>query len=145
MARSLIEQFSYAAFVFDKTDESDIFDVQPQALLKYLIPIYKTAGRAYGLMSKLAHYDPKQHFSFIDANDGMTIQRSWRFKLYTMSFVFLVIDIKRKIFTEFYSSQPQFEALRLSLGEPTIFTYDKFYEGIDLDEVTHVRSLLSDS
>jgi hypothetical protein len=150
IARSLIEQFAYAVRVWETDDDSVIFDSKPQSLIKYLYPSNSHAGRAYGMLSKLCHYDPKMHYAFIGGNQrnwkdeesGTVLQRSWRFKITALTWVFFILDLKFQIFRRCYGNHPNFENLNKS-EPPVRRVFEEFFEGVDFPAVREMRALLT--
>lgn len=150
MARSLMEQFAYAIHVW-KTEEDDvILTSKPQSLIRYLNEVNPHAGRAYGILSRLSHYDPKMHYTFIGGpgtnskseESSTVLQRSWKFKVVSLAWVFFILDLKFKVFERCYGDHPNFaclEPLRTSIPE----AYDEFFAGVEFPAVSEVRTLLS--
>ena len=144
-----MEQFAYAVRVWKTDDDSLIFSSKPQALIRYLCGVQPKAGRAYGMLSRLAHYDPKMHYSFIGAGElndkgdesSTVLQRSWKFKITSLAWVFFIIDLKFRVFKSCYGSDPHFDCLR-PLDHPIIEEFDRFFEGVDFPAVSQVRTLL---
>lgn len=149
MARSLMEQFSYALSVWMIDQDDVIFSSKPQSLIRYLKDINSNSGRAYGMLSQLSHYDPKMHHSFIgdaprNSNDderATVLQRSWRFKIASLAWVFFILDLKFKVFQRCYGDHENFSCLE-PIRRPVRETYDEFFEGVELAVVHEVRSLL---
>ncbi|HZU51533.1 MAG TPA: hypothetical protein VE968_06630 [Sphingomicrobium sp.] len=150
IARSLVEQFAYSVRVWGTEDDAIVFLSKPQALIRYLSSINPSAGRAYGMLSRLSHYDPKMHYSFIgsaekngDSEESSTVlQRSWKFKIAALAWVFFVLDLKFKVFAWAYGKHENFaclEPLRGSIEE----AYDEFFADVDFPAVKEVRTLLS--
>lgn len=149
MARSIIEQFAYAARVWETDEDDVIFLSKPQSLIRFLNDANPHAGRAYGMLSRLAHYDPKMHYSFIggeETNDkgessSTVLQRSWRFKITALAWLFFVLDLKFKVFRQFYGEHENFGCLQ-PIARPVSEVYDEFFDGVDFPAVKQVRSLL---
>jgi hypothetical protein len=150
IARSLMEQFAYAVHVWETDDDSLVFESKPQSLIRFLHSASPHAGRAYGLLSRLCHYDPKMHYAFIGGNQknwkddesGTVVQRSWRFKITSLAWVFFVLDLKYQVFKQCYGSHPKFEVLS-PIGESIERTFDEFFDGVDLPAIREVRALLT--
>lgn len=104
IARSIVEKFAYAIYVWDKIESDDIFEVEPQSLIKHLKIVYPSVGRAYGMLSELSHYDPSQHYKFINFQDGSIAHRSWNLKIEAMTWIFFILDMKFKIFKQIYGN-----------------------------------------
>jgi len=150
MARSLMEQFAYALRVW-MTDEDDvIFASKPQSLIRYLSDVNAHAGRAYGMLSRLSHYDPNMHYSFIGGpgrntkceESSTVLQRSWRFKIASLAWVFFILDLKIKVFERCYGDHDNFVCLE-PIRRPVRETYDEFFEGVEFPVVDEVRGLLA--
>jgi hypothetical protein len=150
MARSLIEQFAYAVHVWMSDEDEVIFASKPQSLIRYLIDINPLAGRAYGMLSRLAHYDPKMHYSFIggaernsrNEDSSTVVQRSWRFKIAALAWLFFVLDLKFKVFERCYGSHDNFACLE-PISRSVRQTYDEFFEGVEFPAVNEIRALLT--
>jgi hypothetical protein len=150
MARSLMEQFAYALRVW-MTDEDDvIFASKPQSLIRYLNDVNQHAGRAYGMLSRLSHYDPKMHYAFIggptqnakNEESSTVIQRSWMFKIAALAWVFFILDLKFKVFSRCYGSHDNFTCLE-PIQRPVREAYEEFFEGVESPAVNEVRCLLA--
>jgi hypothetical protein len=150
IARSLLEQFAYALRVWETDDDSLIFGSKPQSLIRYLSVANAHAGRAYGMLSRLCHYDPKMHFAFIGGNQknwkdeesGTVLQRSWRFKITSLAWVFFVLDVKFKVFERCYGAHPNFavlEPIRATVRD----AFDEFFDGVEFPALREVRALLT--
>jgi hypothetical protein len=149
IARSLLEQFAYALHVWMTDDDTIVFSSRPQALIRGLCDVNPQAGRAYGILSRLSHYDPKMHYSFIggperdgkDQESSTVLQRSWRFKIAALAWVFFILDLKFKVFERCYGDNANFERLA-SIKRPVRNFFDEFFEGVDFPAVHEVRGLL---
>lgn len=150
MARALMEQFAYAIRVRETEDDGLIFASKPQSLIRYLTDVNPRAGRAYGMLSRLSHYDPKMHYSFVGGAErdpkgdesSTVIQRSWRFKIASLAWLFFILDLKFKAFELCYGDHKNFaclEPIRRLIRE----SYEEFFEGVDFPAVVEVRDLLS--
>lgn len=150
IGRSVMEQFAYAIRVWETDDDSLIFSSKPQSLIRYLHEIQPSAGRAYGMLSRLAHYDPKMHYSLIGAsetngiggNSSTVLQRSWKFKITSLAWLFYILDLKYKIFRACYATYPNFGCLR-ALDDSIVDEFDRFFEGVDFPAVRQVRALFT--
>ena len=150
MARSLLEQFAYALRVWGTDQDNVIFASKPQSLIRDLNNVNPCAGRAYGMLSRLSHYDPRMHYSFIggparnsdDKESSTVLQRSWRFKIASLAWVFFVLDLKFKIFERCYGDHDNFARLE-PIRRPVRESYDEFFEGVDFPAVNEVRTLLT--
>lgn len=150
IGRSLMEQFAYALHVWETDDDSVILLSRPQSLLRSLKMVNPQAGRAYGMLSRLSHYDPKMHYALIGGpmrnaqNDesATVIQRSWRFKIVSLAWVYFILDLKFRTFERCYGSHEHFEILS-PLRESIRNSYDEFFDGVDFPAVEQVRSLLT--
>jgi hypothetical protein len=150
IARSVLEQFAYAVRVWETDDDSLIFESKPQSLIKYLSVANCHAGRAYGMLSKLAHYDPKMHYSFIGAKEknwkdeesSTVLQRSWRFKITSLAWVFFVLDLKFQVFKHCYGNHQNFGRLS-AIDQPVREFFEEFFDGVDFPAVREVRALLT--
>lgn len=149
MARSLMEQFAYALRVWETDEDDVIFGSKPQSLIRWLIAVNPNAGRAYGMLSRLSHYDPKMHHSFIggpernakNEESSTVIQRSWKFKIVSLAWIFFILDLKFAVFERCYGSHEGFVGMD-KIKRPVRDTYDEFFEGVDLPVVDQVRKLL---
>jgi hypothetical protein len=82
-----MEQFAYALHVWTTDEDKVIFSSKPQSLIRHLCDVNQHAGRAYGMLSRLSHYDPKMHYTFIGGlgrnqrgeQSSTVVQRSWKF------------------------------------------------------------------
>lgn len=150
IGRSLMEQFAYALRVWDTEDDEVVFGSKPQSLIRYLNELNPKSGRAYGLLSQLSHYDPKLHISFIggpqknwkDEESGTVVQRSWRFKIASLAWVFFILDLKFKAFRRCYGAHANFRMLE-PLTEPISDVFEQFFEGVDEPAVGQVRRLIT--
>jgi len=150
IARSLMEQFAYAVRVWETDDDSLIFASKPQSLIRHLGHLNSHAGRAYGILSRLCHYDPKMHIAFIggsqknwkDEESGTVLQRSWRFKITSLAWVFFVLDLKFKVFERCYGRHSNFAVLE-SLRGTARDAFDEFFKGVDFPAINEVRALLT--
>lgn len=150
IARSLIEQFAYAMRVWLTDDEDLIFASKPQTLIRHLAEVNANAGRAYGMLSRLSHYDPRMHYSFIggvqknwnEEESSTVLQRSWRFKIASLAWVFFILDLKFKIFKRCYGGHENFSRLA-PIGRPIREDFDEFFEGVSFPAVMEVRGLLT--
>ena len=144
VARSLLEQFAYAVYVWDKTDDEHVFQVQPQNLIGHLRVVSASSGRAYGQLSKLAHYNPKDHFHFIGDPDGSTVtQRSWKFKIVASAWAFYILHMKYLVFEKCYGSVPNFSLVE-SLRDSSLAAFNVHFSGVDNHWVKEVRALFSE-
>jgi hypothetical protein len=149
MARSIIEQFAYAARVWATEEDDLIFLSKPQSLIRYLTEANPQCGRAYGMLSRLAHYDPKMHYSFIGSDgqnaNGETsstiLQRSWRFKITSLAWLFFILDLKFRVFQQFYGNHKNFVRLE-PIARPIRESFDEFFADVDFPAVRQVRALL---
>ncbi|KGB51886.1 hypothetical protein FG91_03934 [Sphingopyxis sp. LC81] len=145
VARSLVEQFSYAAYVWDKTEDAEVFDVHPQNLLRNLKDICPSSGRAYGLLSKMAHYNPREHYHFIGDTEGATVnQRSWKFKIISSAWAFFIFDLNYLVFERFYGEYDTFAIVQRLRGS-ALKAFDRHFAGVSASEVEEVRSLFGES
>lgn len=146
IGRSLIEQFAYAIYVLDKTDNKDIFGVAPQSLLKYLRLVCPSVGRAYSQLSALAHFDPHGHHDFIgkDENAGEIVQRSYRFKIASLAWVFYILETMDRVFWHCYGDNKHLTNCNAS-RIPTLSIFDEFFEGVSEPSVEKVRTLIADT
>lgn len=145
IARGLVEQFAYAAYVWNKTENAEVFEVQPQNLIRHLTQVCPTAGRAYGLLSKVAHYNPKGHYHFIGDSEGSTVnQRSWRFKILSSAWVFFIFELKFIVFQKFYGDYPNFHILE-DLQGSSLEAFDRHFAGVPDFWTKEIRSLFPDT
>lgn len=148
IARSLVEQFAYALKVWPVDDDRLIFSTKPQSSISALKTVYPVIGKAYGMLSSLAHYDPGMHLSFIgeydtlDEGNSTVIQRSWIFKAVALAWVFFILDLKYKVFKYCYGGYANFTNLQ-KLDGTILEVFDRFFEGVSLPPIQHVRSLLA--
>jgi len=150
IARSLLEQFAYALHVWETDEDDVIFASKPQSLIRQINEINPLAGRAYGMLSRLSHYDAKMHYSFIggaernlnDEESSTVLQRSWKFKIASLAWVFFVLDLKLKVFQFRYGDHENFECLNPILSSVRD-AYDEFFEGVEFPAVKEVRALLT--
>jgi hypothetical protein len=150
IARSLMEQFAYAVRVWETDDDNLIFESKPQSLIKHLSGANSNAGRAYGMLSRLSHYDPRMHYAFIGGNQtnwkeeesGTVLQRSWRFKVTALTWVFFILDLKFQIFDQCYGDHPDFGNFS-RVGQPVREVFEEFFEGVDLPAIREMRALLT--
>lgn len=148
LSRSLLEQFAYAAFVWDKEDEKCLFKSRPQSLLASLNSIVPSAGRAYGFLSRLAHYDPNLHFNFLqgqaepeDRSIGTSVvQRSWKFKILSLAWLFFILDCRQKIFKNYYGPHESYVHIS-HLDGITITYFDELFSKVQLKGVNAIRQL----
>lgn len=151
MARSVMEQFAYASHVWMSDEDSKIFSSRPQALISTLSQVNPFSGRAYGMLSSLAHYDPKMHYSFIgelESNaageeSSTVIQRSWKFKVVSLAWFLFILDLKFKLFRKHYGDHPNFHQLMPLVGTP-LRVFDDFFAGVELPAIQKVRGLFGD-
>jgi hypothetical protein len=149
MARSIMEQFAYALRVWGTDEDKLVFSSKPQSLIGHLRNANPNAGRAYGMLSRLAHYDPKMHYSFIggaernarEEESSTIIQRSWQFKITSLAWLFFVLDLKFRVFQQCYGTHEHFACLR-PLDRPVREFFDEFFEEVNFPAVRQVRSLL---
>ena len=149
IARSLVEQFAYAWRVWPSDEDEIIFQTKPQSVIAGLKSIHPAVGRAYGLLSALAHYDPTMHHSFIgeveqysEGESSTVTQRSWKFKITSSAWVFFILDLKYRIFKACYGKYPNFSILSPCDGS-VLEEYDKFFQGVDLHSLRQVRGLIA--
>lgn len=150
MARSMMEQFAYALHVWMTDSDDVIFASKPQSLIRCLNGINPHAGRAYGMLSRLAHYDPNMHYSFIggpernseNEESSTVLQRSWKFKIASLAWVFFILDLKFKVFEHCYGSHKNFTRLD-PIQRPVREFYDEFFESVEFPAVREVRVLLT--
>lgn len=149
IARSVMEQFAYALRVWESDEDDDIFYSKPQALISHLNKANASAGRDYGNLSRLAHYDPKMHFRFIGEKEEMNslgemsstvIQRSWKFKIISLAWLFYILDLKFRVFRQCYGSHENFSQIS-AIATPLSPHFDEFFEGVDFPAINLVRSL----
>jgi hypothetical protein len=144
IARSLLEQFAYAAYVWNKVDDHEIFEAQPQNLMRHLRVIRPSSGKAYGLLSKLAHYNPKDHYHFIGESDGSQVnQRSWRFKIVASAWTFYIFDVLFSVFKQSYGGYDNFSLVE-GLAGSSIKSFDRHFSGVEDVWVRQVRALMND-
>lgn len=150
LARSLLEQFAYAMHVFSSDEDQIIFKSKPQALIRLLHTVNPHAGRAYGMLSRLAHYDPMMHYTFIGGDEknarneesSTVIQRSWKFKIASLAWIFFILDLKIKVFHHCYGHHDNFSQLS-AINHSILKDYDEFFSDVDFPAVSNVRALLS--
>lgn len=150
IGRSLMEQFAYALRVWMTDEDEVIFASKPQSLIRFLNDVNPRAGRAYGMLSRLSHYDPKMHYSFIggaqrnskDEESSTVLQRSWRFKVASLAWVFFVLDLKFKTFERCYGDHLNFSTLE-PIKRPVREDFDAFFDGVELPAIAEVRALLT--
>ena len=144
VARSLLEQLAYAAYVWDKVSDEEVFEVKPQSLIKRLHVISAESGRAYGLLSQLSHYDPKIHYHFVgDALGETTVHRSWQFKIIASAWAFYLHWLYAKVFEGVYKEYPQFGPLE-NAPNIALLAFDAHFAEVDNFWVQEVRSLMTD-
>jgi hypothetical protein len=144
-----MEQFAYAVRVWETDDDALIFSSKPQALIRHLIDVNPHAGRAYGMLSRLSHYDPRMHYSFIGGaqtnwkgeESSTVLQRSWRFKVAALAWVFFILDLKFKVFARCYGEHENFGRLD-PIKESVRQSFDQFFEGVDFPAIAEVRAVL---
>ena len=145
VARCLVEQFAYAVYVWDKTEDVDVFESKPQSLIKRLVSVCPSAGRAYGILSRLSHYDPKLHYLFIGDEKGETVNhRGWRFKIIATAWTFYLFHVNFLVFKNAYSSYPSFDLLA-PLNNSAREAFDRYFDGVENFWVDEVRHLMSDA
>ena len=70
------------------------------------------------------------------------LQRSWKFKIAALAWVFFILDLKFKVFERCYGDHANFACLG-PIRRPVLETYDEFFEGVEFPAVNEVRALLS--
>ena len=142
IARSLMEQFAYAIAVWDAKDDDTVFSTKPQRSLEKLKRVQPSAGRAYGYLSELSHYNPKFHSSFIGKDDGsQVLQRSYKFKITSLAWVFYILDLQFRVFENCYGSHDSFKIVAPLEGKPAA-KFDRFFEGTPTEIVSSIRKLI---
>lgn len=141
IARSLMEQFAYAIAVWGAEDDDTVFKTKPQRCLTKLKGVQPSAGRAYGHLSELSHYDPTLHFSFIGEDDGsQVLQRSFRFKIISLAWVFYILDLQYRVFEKCYGSHGSFDIVAPLKGKAAA-EFDQFFTDIPAEVVSFIRKL----
>lgn len=150
IARSIIEQFAYAVRVWGSEDEGLILSSRPQSLICHLKGADPYIGRAYGMLSRLAHYDPKMHHLFIGnasrrneegEESSSVLSRSWKFKIVSLAWVFFLLSLKFKVFRKFYGGNETFSCLK-PINHSIRSDFDKFFSGVDFPAIQKIRAIL---
>ena len=149
ISRALMEQFAYALSVWETDDPDLVMSTKPQSVIKSLSKVNSKAGRAYGLLSKLAHYDPRMHYSFIgDAKTGnpdeqlLFTQRSWKFKIISAAWTFFTLDLMFRVFEACYGRHENFDRLG-KLSGTLLVAFDGYFTGVEEKAVRDVRELIA--
>lgn len=143
LARSLLEQLAYAVAVWGLDDDDPIFSTQPQTVIRELGKIYPGARKAYGVLSELSHYNPREHHQFIGTDEPVVIQRSWKFKAVALAWLLFILDVKASVFSYAYENTNEYAGdklgeLHLSIRE----MFKDMFLDIDLPLVKVVKSLM---
>lgn len=143
VARGVLEQLAYAVHVHDKLDDKDVFDVKPQALIKGMTGVCSSAGKAYGFLSKLSHYDPKMHYHFIGDEAGETVnQRSWKFKIISSAWAFYMFYAYFEVFSHMYRKYDNYYIVE-NLGYLIKEHFMEYFDGVDSKWVEQVRGFIN--
>ncbi len=148
IARALLEQYDYAYRVWPIEDDDDdaIFSTKPQSSISYLKELNPKIGRAYGLLSELAHYNPTMHMNFISmpsdepSDSTLALQRSWSFKIVSLAWTFFIIELQYRVFKSRYGDHPNF-GLVSHLEEKTLPLFDAVFAGVE-ETVEFIRELI---
>lgn len=98
----------------------------------------------------LSYFDPKMHYAFIGETErnlrneesSTVVQRSWRFKIASLAWVFFILDLKFRVFERCYGDHANFACLA-PIKRPVRESYDEFFEGVKFPAVDEVRGLLT--
>ncbi|MEO1920994.1 MAG: hypothetical protein ABGW84_03800 [Sphingomonadaceae bacterium] len=141
IARSLIEQFAYAISVWGTKSDEVIFNTKPEKSISKLKNIQPLAGKAYGLLSELSHYKPDLHFNFIGEDDGsQVLQRSYTFKIVSLSWVFYILDLQYRVFHYCYHGHDNFDEVKALEGKAAS-EFDRFFAGVPTEMNGFIRAL----
>ncbi|QYJ07559.1 hypothetical protein [Qipengyuania flava] len=141
IARSLIEQFAYAVAVCSSDEDDVVFKTMPQRSISKLKEVQASAGKAYGLLSELSHYNPNLHFSFIGEEDGsQVLQRCYSFKLISLGWVFYILDLQFRVFRHCYHQHPSFGLVEALEGRAAA-DFDEFFDGAPAEVNAFIREL----
>lgn len=113
--RLCLEMISWAYVAFHMQDENKIVALKAQNCISHLKPVYKTAGKLYGYLSRFSHWGHVIHRQFLRLDEGRVgvLQASVRYRASALALCLIITDVFVEVIRRIYSDRS--DALVLSV------------------------------
>jgi hypothetical protein len=104
LVRFILEQFAWCHKCHSLDDEDAILALQSKECVGEFKKVYPMAGRLYGHLSDIAHWDPNHHHLFVKSRSGgwTSVLSSSQFMAIGLCYVLLAFDMYHALIEKFY-------------------------------------------
>src|ERR1700730_5025132 len=130
--RLCLEMISWAAVAFHIDDEGKVRQLKAQKCIPKIKPIYESAGKVYGYLSKLSHWEQAIHSHFLnfEGEKVSVIRASCQHRAMSLTLRLIILDIFVEVIRNIYSTR----------GETLIINVQEVPERTDARKIHQIVS-----